>query len=121
MKNNKFSIKQRIKSFGYAFSGITHFFSTEHNGWIHTVGAIIAISTGIFLDIHLEDWLWITIGIFIVFITEFINSSIERIVDLVTDKKHELAKQAKDLAAAAVLLGAISSIIIALIVFGKYL
>jgi diacylglycerol kinase (ATP) len=35
MQNDKFSIKKRIKSFGYAFAGLRVLFREEHNAWIH--------------------------------------------------------------------------------------
>jgi undecaprenol kinase len=46
-----------------------------------------------------------------------VNSSIERVVDLVTQEYHPLAKQAKDIAAGAVLLYAIFSVIVGMIIF----
>lgn len=48
---------------------------------------------------------------------EMMNAAIERVVDLVTLENHPLAKHAKDLAAGAVLVYAISSVVIGLIIF----
>lgn len=43
---------------------------------------------------------------------ELLNTAIERVVDLATEEYHPLAKQAKDIAAGAVLVYAIVSVII---------
>lgn len=84
---------------------------------VHIVMAVVAIMMSIILHIHLMEWLFILIAIFGVFALEFVNSAIERVVDLVTEDYHELAKQAKDIAAAAVLVYSCLSVIIGLIIF----
>ena len=61
----------------------------------------------------------ITIGT--VWTAEFINTSLEAVVDLASPEKHPLAKVGKDVGAAAVLIAAISSIIIGLIILGPAL
>lgn len=48
---------------------------------------------------------------------ELINTAIERVVDLVTSEYHPLAKEAKDIAAGAVFVAAILSIVIGGIIF----
>ena len=115
--NNKFSIRDRIRSFKYAWDGIRYFARTAHNGWIHYIIALLVITLGIYFRLEKLEWLWLIQAIFIVFITEFINSAIEENVNLVTEEHHEKAKRSKDLAAAAVLLSAIYAIIIGLYVF----
>ena len=52
----------------------------------------------------------------IVVITEMVNTAIETAVNLCTDKYHDLAKIAKDVAAGAVVLAAINAIIIAILI-----
>ena len=48
---------------------------------------------------------------------ELINSSIEAVVDLVTEEYHPLAKVAKDTSAAAVFVSALASVVVGLIIF----
>ena len=71
---NKFSIKQRILSFGYAFNGLKILFVKEHNARIHLLAAIIAIIAGFFFNISHTEWMFIIVIIALVFITEIINS-----------------------------------------------
>lgn len=117
MKNKKFSISDRLKSFRFAFDGFKVLFQEEHNARIHLVAALFAIVLGWFLKISPMEWLAVIIVIGLVFITEIINSSIENIADFISPEKHPQIKRIKDLAAAAVLLSAIISIIVALVVF----
>ena len=64
------------------------------------------------------EWLWIFASIFLVLILEMLNSVAETIVDLATDYHYNtLAKRAKDMAAGAVFLAAIFSVIVGLIIF----
>jgi diacylglycerol kinase (ATP) len=116
-KNRKFSIKDRIQSFKYAFEGIAYFFKTVHNGWIHSLATVFVVLLGLFFKISLTEWMWIIQAIFLVFIAEFFNSAIEENVDLVTEEQNEKAKRSKDMAAGAVLLTAIYAIIIGIYIF----
>jgi len=105
------------KTFTYAFSGIIHGFRKEKNFKIHAAAAILAIFISIILRISMVEWLFVIISIFGVLTLELINSAIERLVDLTTSDYHPLAKQAKDLAAGAVLVYSIMTVIIACIIF----
>lgn len=52
------------------------------------------------------------ISLFLPILAEVINSAIERVVDLVTNEYHILAKQAKDIGATAVLLSLIITVLV---------
>ncbi|HNX92062.1 MAG TPA: diacylglycerol kinase family protein [Syntrophomonas sp.] len=108
-------------SFTYAIRGILVAIASGRNMKIHIVAAIMAILTGWWLGINRLEWAIITISIFIVLAAETINTAIEKTVDLVTREYHPLAKQAKNLAAGAVLLAAVSAVIIGILIFGSYL
>ena len=114
---NKFSIKQRINSFGYAFNGLRILFFKEHNSWIHLLATIIVIIAGFIYRISLTEWLFILVMIALVFVTEIINSALEHLADFVSPQHSEVIKKVKDLAAAAVLLSAITALITAVIIF----
>ena len=116
-KNEAFSIKQRIKSFGYAIKGIKVIITTQHNAWIHLLATIIVIIGGIILKISKGDWFMLTVAISLVWITEALNTAIEFMIDMVQPGHHHLAEKAKDVAAAAVLIAAIAAIVIGAIVF----
>ncbi|MBC7653927.1 MAG: diacylglycerol kinase family protein, partial [Oligoflexus sp.] len=63
------------------------------------------------------EWLAVILVIGLVFITEIINTSIENIADFISPERHPKIKVIKDLAAAAVILSAIVSVIIGLLIF----
>ncbi|PKR85106.1 diacylglycerol kinase family protein [Heyndrickxia camelliae] len=105
------------KTFSFAICGIIHGFKAEKNFKIHAAAAIMAISISFLLRISLMEWLFVILSIFGVVSLELVNSAIERVVDLAAPGYHPLAKQAKDLAAGAVLVYSIMSVIIACVIF----
>lgn len=118
MSNRKpFSITDRIKSFGYAFAGLKTLFVEEHNAWIHLVSALIVITLGFVLKISSTEWIFLIVVMSLVFICELINTSLEALADFVSPEKHPQIKKVKDLAAAAVLISALSALITGIIIF----
>ena len=117
MNNEKFSIKKRIKSFAYAFAGLKVLFREEHNSWIHATAAVLAITMGFLFRISPMEWIAIVIVIGMVFSAEIINSSLERTADFVKAERDDRKRDIKDLGAAAVLVCAMSALIIGLIIF----
>jgi undecaprenol kinase len=111
------SMQNFIKSFRYAFEGIIHAVKTERNFKFHLIAAVIVITTGLLSDLTYTEWFIILVLIGGVLSLELLNSAIERVVNLVTMERMPLAKQAKDLAAGAVLIFAIMSAIIGLLIF----
>lgn len=106
--------------FYVAFRGMILPFKTELSIRIQLVIAIGATSLGFYLDIQKSDWLWIVIAAALVLITETLNTAIEKLVDLVSPEYNALAGYVKDVAAGAVFMAAIASIIIALLIFVPY-
>lgn len=111
----------RIKSFKHAFAGLAYVLRTQKNAWIHTLATISVILMAIWLQTTPTDFAILIITIGTVWTAEFINTSLEAVVDLASPEKHPLAKVGKDVGAAAVLIAAISSIIIGLIILGPAL
>ncbi|UPM55631.1 diacylglycerol kinase family protein [Gottfriedia acidiceleris] len=109
-----------FKSFGFAFSGIFNVIKNERNIKIQLFAALISIGLAFYLHISRIDWLILLLIITIVISLELVNSSIEAVVDLASPNKHPLAKKAKDVAAGAVLIAAIVSIIIGALLFFPY-
>ncbi|MEL6106841.1 MAG: diacylglycerol kinase family protein [Planctomycetota bacterium] len=108
----------RIRSFGYAFSGLTYLIRTQPNARIHLgcAFAVIALAAGLRVDS--TSWALLVVAISMVWVGESLNTAIELILDLVHPETHPLAKAAKDVAAAGVLLAAVSSTVIGLLVLG---
>lgn len=120
MKDKKFSVKDRIRSFKYAFKGIYLLIRKEHNAWIHLCAAILAICAGFFFGITPGEWIAVIVAIGFVFSAEAVNSAVEAVADAFTTEPHELIGKAKDLAAGAVLLAALAAALIGGIVFIPY-
>lgn len=110
-------MKRIIKSFGYAIEGIFTGIREERNMKIHITIMILVIIMGIILKISKLEWIICIILFGLVISLELINTAIENTIDLITLEKNPKAKIAKDTAAGAVLVSAISAAIIGLIIF----
>ena len=109
--------KKIINSFKYAFEGIKSSLRTERNIKIHFSMMILVIVAGILLDISTYEWMICIILFGMVIGGELVNTAIEEVTDLGTTEINPKAKLAKDIAAGAVLIMAITSAIIGLIIF----
>ena len=104
-------------SFRYAFAGIGAAIKRERNFQIHLLASGLVIGFSVFLSISKIEWLFVFAAIGGVLSLELVNSAVERVVDLVTEEYHPLAKLAKDFAAGAVLVYAIMTAGIGWIIF----
>ncbi len=110
-------VKRLIDSLNYAFEGIVYGLKTQRNMKIHFLVAIIVLVASLFFDLTRIEILILFLTISVVIVAEMINTSIESTIDLITDKYHVFAKTAKNVAAGAVLIAAINSIIVAYLIF----
>lgn len=104
-------------SFRYGFQGIAAAAAKERNVRIHIVISIFVIIAGFAFSITQYEWIAILLAVGGMIALEMLNTAIERTVDMYTQEFHPLAKQAKDIAAGAVLFFAFISVIIGLIIF----
>ena len=121
MDKVKTFIKKRIKSFGYAFQGIGNFIRKEPNACIHCTAVVVVTSLGLYYGISATEWCIVILCFGLVLMAEAFNTAIERLVDLVSPDFHPLAGTIKDVAAGAVLLGAIAAAIVGCIIFIPYI
>ncbi len=119
--SKKTHIGSRIRSFGFAMRGIAVTFKGQVNFRIHIFIAICVITTGFILNINAMEWVVILLTIAMVLSLEAMNTAIEHLVDLVSPTHHEMAGKVKDIAAGAVLIGAIAAAAIGIIIFGQKL
>ena len=117
MEQENFSIKKRLKSFKYALIGIKTLIIEEHNARIHIFATIAVVILGFILKISVFEWIAIVFAIGFVITCESINSALENLCDYVSPQKNELIKKVKDLAAAGVLISAITAVVIGIIIF----
>ncbi len=115
--SEKFSLKKRSKSALYALNGLRVLFLEEHNSRIHIAIVIVVVTGGFLLKISNTEWLVICILIALVFSLEIINSAIENICDYISPQWSEVIKKVKDLAAAAVFVSSVISVICGAIIF----
>jgi diacylglycerol kinase len=108
----------RARSFRYAFEGWWYVLRTQHNAWIHALITSAVLVIAFWLGLPGRDWAILILTIMAVWMAEFTNTAIEAVVDLLRPDPHPLAKVAKDVAAAAVLLGAIGAVLIGLLLMG---
>jgi diacylglycerol kinase len=111
-------LQLRVRSFQYAFNGIGYVIRTQPNSWIHALATVAVCIVGFWIGLSGVEWALITLSITLVWLAEFINTSIESVIDLTQPNLHPLAKAAKDTAAGAVLLASISSIVVGLLILG---
>jgi diacylglycerol kinase (ATP) len=111
-------IRKRLCSFRYAFAGWYHVLRTQPNAWIHAVFSVLVIGLAFWLRLPPRDWAILVLTMLAVWMGEFFNTALEAVVDMSMPDPHPLAKAAKDVAAAAVLLGAIAAVLIGLLILG---
>lgn len=92
-------------------------FRTAVNARVHAVAAIAAVTAGFILRISAVEWCMIIICIGSVIAAEAVNSAVEFLADRISEEYHPLIKQAKDVAAAAVLILAIAAAAVGAIIF----
>ncbi len=111
------SNKNMINSFKYAFNGIYLALKKEKNMKIHFIIMLLVIIAGIIFKISAYEWIMCITQFGIVISLELLNTAIETTVDIAMPEINEKAKIAKDVAAGAVLVAAISAVIVGLIIF----
>ena len=116
-QEKRFTVIARAKSFSHAFRGIYIIIKSTPNFWIHMIASIFVVFLSFFFKISATEWCLAILAIGIVFISEAFNTAIEIDINLTSPNFHPYAKDTKDVAAGAVLLSAITAIIIGAIIF----
>jgi diacylglycerol kinase len=110
-----------IRSFGYAIRGIVAAVREQRNIKILLSIALLVVIAGFYFQVTRTEWCILLLCIGVVTGGEMLNSSIENLVDLVTRERMPLAGKIKDIAAGAVLLLSLMSLIIGAIIFLPYI
>ena len=114
---NKFSVKDRIKSFSFALKGIKLLFRHEHNAWIHCTLAIFAIGLGWYFQVSSTEWMFIVVSIAMVLSAEAFNTAIEKMADFIQPDQDQRIEHIKDISAGAVLFAAFTALVVGLLIF----
>lgn len=109
-------VRKLLDSFDYAAAGVIYTLRTQRNMRIHITAALLVLGLGLYLRLSSRDLLFLFFAIVLVIMAEMFNTAIEAAVDLYVQHFHPLARIAKNVAAGAVLMAALNSIIVAYIV-----
>jgi diacylglycerol kinase (ATP) len=108
----------RAHSFRNAFAGWWYVIRTQRNAWIHATATVAVVLLSIWLRSTLRDWAVLILTIAMVWTAEFLNTALEAVVDMASPQRHPLAKVGKDVGAAAVLIAAMSAVLIGVLILG---
>ncbi|HEM3623860.1 diacylglycerol kinase family protein [Streptococcus suis] len=115
---NRWKNRELMASLDFAVSGLITAFKEERNMRKHAVSAILVILAGLIFQVSVIEWLFLLLSISLVIAFEIVNSAIENVVDLASDYHFSmLAKNAKDMAAGAVLFVSGFALLTGLIIF----
>ena len=113
-----FDLFRFFSSVKWAFHGIKEALKREQNFRIESFCFLFVLILGFILRLSKLEWIFILGACFLVLFAELINTAIERLSDLIVDKrKTGLVKQAKDTGAAAVLIVCLHAIAVGSIIF----
>lgn len=113
--------KSLLSSFKYALEGVWHAFKHNRNLRIAFILALLTVLLGLYFQIKSLEMVIIVIAILLVILSEMINTSLEEMVDLITQEHRKEAKIAKDVGAGMVLVATIGSVVIGLFIFLPYI
>lgn len=119
--NKSLSLSRLRKSFRYALRGVRELFLHTPNARIHLLATLAVIIAGVLFGVTPTQWMLLIVCIVLVLSLEAINSALEQLADRVSTDYSPLIRNAKDLAAGAVLIAAIGAAIIGLWIFIPYL
>ncbi|GGE27576.1 diacylglycerol kinase [Streptococcus himalayensis] len=120
LQDNKRKWKNRTltASLEFALTGIMTAIKEERNMHKHAVTALLVVIAGLIFGVSATEWLFLFLSIFLVIAFEIMNSAIENVVDLASDYHFSmLAKNAKDMAAGAVLVISVFALLVGMIIF----
>lgn len=111
------SFKRLKRSFSHAVDGFKITYLLEHNMKIHLSVSLLVIIIGLFFKLNNIEWIVLVFTMGLVISAEILNTSIEYLVDLATEELNWNAKNAKDTAAAYVMVLSITAVVIGSIIF----
>ncbi len=108
----------RLNSFGYALAGWLYMLRRQKNTRIQALASLLVAAVALWLQLDAVSWAVLILSVTMVWMAEFLNAAVEAAINLSTSEYHPMAKVGKDVASAAVLLGATAAVLIGLLVMG---
>lgn len=115
-KSGKVGLSRIIAAAGYSLAGLKAAWVHEEAFRQELLLAIIGVPLAFWLADNRYELLWLLLPLFILVMTELVNSAIETVVDRISDEHHELSGRAKDIASAIVFIALIFLVVVWLIV-----
>jgi diacylglycerol kinase len=110
-------IQNRYRSFRAALRGLGWLIVSERHFQLHLVAALAAVLLGLVLGLTAIEWAILVLTIGLVLVAEAINTAIEHTIDLTVRQIDPLARTAKDVGAAGVLIAALISVLVGCLLF----
>lgn len=110
--------RNRWVSLGYALAGWLYMLRWQKNTRLQAVASVLVMGLALLLRVSAVELAVLILTISVVWMAEFINAAVEAVVNMVSPEYHPMAKVAKDVAAAAVLLGVVASVLVGLLILG---
>ncbi|MGD0806065.1 MAG: diacylglycerol kinase family protein [Anaerolineales bacterium] len=110
-----------ISSFRNAFSGLWYALRTQRNAQFHLLATLLVILVGFWVGLDTVHWCLIILAMGLVWMAELSNTALESVVDLANPTYHPLAKTAKDVKAAVVIIAALAAILVGVLILGPAL
>jgi diacylglycerol kinase (ATP) len=114
-------MKAFLRSFGYAFEGIAYTVRSQRNARVHLLIGMLVVLAAVYFRVSATEWAVLALTLGVVFSAEMINTVAELSVDLLTQRRHPLAKVAKDVSAGSVLVTALAAVGVGIAIFGPRL
>ncbi|NLS44490.1 MAG: diacylglycerol kinase family protein [Firmicutes bacterium] len=106
------------ESFRCAVHGVVFVFRTERNMMLHFFAAVLVLVVAALIEVTLLEFLCLILTISLVLICEMINTALEILCDVICAGLEPRIKRIKDIAAGAVLISAVSAVLVGGAVFG---
>lgn len=106
-----------LESFNYAFEGIIHTLKTQRNMRIHFTATVAVLVASLLFKLTKFEVIILFFTIAFVIVAEMLNTAIEVVVDLITKEHHPMAAIAKNVAAGAVLIASVTSLVVGYLIF----
>src|SRR5258708_2896159 len=116
-----FTFTARLRSVRCALRGVRLMFASQHNAWVHGGATVVVTVAGLIAHLNRAEWCGLVVVMMAVWTAEALNTAFEFLCDVASPDFHPLVEKAKDVAAGAVLLSAIGSVIVGLLIFGPHI
>ena len=94
--------------------------SSQQSAWIHGFATTVVTISGLWFGLSAIEWSLIIVVTIAVWTAEALNTAFEFLCDVASPEFHPMVKNAKDVAAGAVLLSAVGAAVVGILVFAPH-